>query len=233
MTRVWWRGVLLDERSAHMMDEAALLAGSAPVRPTQGSYSTAVGASAGTHSGGGAIDLAAADLTPGQRSAVVEAMRRVGWAAWLRTPAQSDWPFHVHGIAVQPGGRGDRGVLSSAAHAQVVDYFDGRNGLASRAPDDGPRAWVGVTWESYREDNMPLSNEDVERVARAVWRHQLGDGNDAGWHLRSAWKIVRGRLGSPGWDDKKGPPANNETMLSRIWQAVRPRGAQDVRDGDS
>jgi peptidoglycan hydrolase-like protein with peptidoglycan-binding domain len=30
----------------------------------------------------------------------------------------------------------------------VVDYYEGRNGLANSGRDDGPRQWVGVTWES-------------------------------------------------------------------------------------
>lgn len=137
----WWRGVLLDDRSAAMMAEVATLTGPT-VEPSQGSYSTSVGASAGTHSGPGAIDLAAEQLTPAQRDELVAAMRQVGWAAWLRTPAQG-FSYHVHGIAVGCDG------LPPAAAAQVADYFAGRNGLVSRAPDDGPRQWVGVTWESY------------------------------------------------------------------------------------
>jgi hypothetical protein len=81
---------------------------------------------------------------------------------WIRDPSQSDWPWHLHGIAVQPGGKGDRGVLSSGAFGQVDDYYEGRNGLASGAPDDGPRDWVGVTWETYEqgnEDDMPSISE--------------------------------------------------------------------------
>jgi len=150
----YWRGVLLDDRSAAMMAEVARLTGPT-VEPSQGSYSTGVSASAGTHSGGGAIDLAAEQLNSAQRDELVAAMRQVGWAAWLRTPAQG-FSYHVHGIAV------DCPDLAPAAAAQVRDYFAGRNGLASRAPDDGPRDWVGVTWETYQQKPKPtpLSLED-------------------------------------------------------------------------
>lgn len=154
--RTYWRGVLLDLRTAQMMTEVDRLVGpSVPVRPSQGSWSGAA-ASAGTHSGCGAVDLM--NATHAQCDVIVEAMRRVGFAAWTRTPSQASWPLHVHGIAVQPGGKHDRGCLAPQAALQVVDYFEGRNGLAGGAPDDGPRDYVGVTWETYnstgKDDDM-------------------------------------------------------------------------------
>jgi hypothetical protein len=163
---VYWRGVQLDIRSAEMMTEVEVLCPGIPVTPSQGSWSGAA-ASAGTHTGCGAIDIKAVDLSPGQRAVVVDAMRRVGWAAWLRTPDQSDWPWHIHGIAVQPGGKGDLGCLSGSAHDQVVDYYENRNGLASGAPDDGPRDHVGATWEAYRP---PAQEEAGMRLISAEGR---------------------------------------------------------------
>jgi hypothetical protein len=151
MARVRWRGVLLDSRTADMMEEVATaLTGPVYVKPTQGSYSGGVSASAGTHNGGGAIDIAAAQLKPAERQVIVKAMRQVGFAAWLRTPEQANWPYHIHGVAVQPKGKNDRGVLSYAAHRQVINYYENKNGLASGKPDDGPRQYVGTTWEKYR-----------------------------------------------------------------------------------
>ena len=140
-----WHGVTLDTRSAAMMDEVARLCPGVPITPTQGSWSGA-DASAGTHSGAGAIDIAAANLPQAQRDQIILAMRRVGWAAWHRTPDQSDWPHHIHGVSMgEPG-------LSPQAYDQTRDYLAGRNGLASNAPDDGPRDFdhVGITWEEYR-----------------------------------------------------------------------------------
>ena len=52
---VYWRGVRLDERTRDMLVEAEKLA-KVKIRPTQGSYSTSVGASAGTHSTRRAFD---------------------------------------------------------------------------------------------------------------------------------------------------------------------------------
>ena len=149
----YWRGAYVDDRTAEMLEEIVRIVGpNVNVRPTQGSYSGGgVQASAGTHDGCGAVDLAGQDsgMTQGDRVAIRDAGRMVGFAMWIRDPSQSDWPWHIHGIAVQPGGEWDQGCLSSGAAGQVVDYFEGRNGLASGAPDDGPRDWVGVTWETY------------------------------------------------------------------------------------
>lgn len=148
-----WRGVTLDGRSADMMEEVGrLTSGDGPyptpqIGPVQGSFSTRVQASKGTHSGGGAIDLG----LPGAWSEtavdhLVLAMRRVGWAAWYRPP---NWDRkgggrHVHGIAVNCP------TLARGAARQVLDYLAGRNGLANGAPDTGPRQFVRNTWEAYR-----------------------------------------------------------------------------------
>lgn len=184
----YWRGAYTDDRTAEMLDGLVALLPpdvAAKVRPTQGSYSGGVAASGGTHDGCGAVDLAGQDsgMTQSDREAIRNGGRQVGFAMWIRDPSQSDWPWHLHGIAVQPGGKGDRGCLSSGAHGQVIDYYEGRNGLASGAADDGPRDWVGVTWETYEqsnpEDDMPTIDEFVN-----AWRSEgisgAGDPNHNG-----------------------------------------------------
>jgi hypothetical protein len=154
---VVWRGVTLDARTAAMMDQVAALSGAVYVRPTQGSASGGVAASAGTHDAGGAVDIAGQDagMTQADREVIEAAGRQVGFAMWIRSPDQSDWPWHIHGIAVQPDGKHHQAVLSDGAHGQVIDYYEGRNGLASGAADDGPRHWVGVTWETYQPPTPP------------------------------------------------------------------------------
>lgn len=142
MTRVTFEGFAMDARTRDMLLDARAWC-NAPMIITQGSYSTGVSASAGTHSGGGAVDIRAHDRTSAERLEIVASMRRVGFAAWLREPIPDVWPYHVHAIAV---GCPD---LSPAAADQVIDYKAGRNGLANNGPDDGPRTWVNVTWESY------------------------------------------------------------------------------------
>lgn len=100
---------------------------------TQGSYSNAVSASFGTHSGGGAIDLSVLregmytvlwdDIEP-----VLRALRVAGFAAWLREYGElyPDSGIHIHAIAI-----GDQ-ELSSAAEEQLTGeagYFRGFSGL--------------------------------------------------------------------------------------------------------
>lgn len=165
MARVTWKGVTVDDRTARMLtavDRAELPTTS--FQPTQGSYSTGVSASAGTHSGGGAVDIALAGLDDDTARRIETAMRRVGFAAWYRTAIPGTWPRHVHGIAV---GCSD---LASAARSQVTAYLNGRDGLAGNGPDTGTRSYVDVTWESYfaahpyvLEDIM-ASLADVEAV---------------------------------------------------------------------
>lgn len=181
---VTWRGARLDSRSRDMIAEVAKIVGNdIYVQPSQGGYNRGgVAASAGTHDAGGAVDVIVAKYSPAQRKRLVEAFRKVGWAAWIRTPYQSNWPWHLHAIAVQPGGKWDQGVLSRGAHSQVVDYYEGRNGLASRARDDATRAYVGTTWESYqrgrKEWDEMASKAEIKAAVREVVREELLGHND-------------------------------------------------------
>lgn len=154
-------GCIVDDRTGAMIQEVkSRLANVAPVRVTQGSYSTGVGASAGTHSGGGAVDIALSGLTDDDARTIETTMREVGFAAWYRPAIPGVWPRHVHGIAI---GCGD---LAPQAAAQVTDYRNGRDGLANHGPDTGSRAHVGETWDTY---TPPAAD-----VARAVWEHLIG-----------------------------------------------------------
>ena len=103
---------------------------------TQGAYSTGVGASAGTHDGGGVWDLRPA-LGTTQR---LRAFRESGWVAWLRTAAQGFQP-HVHAVVAGCP------HLSSAARTQISRYRSGLDGLAGMGLDDGPQ----VPYRTWRE----------------------------------------------------------------------------------
>lgn len=147
MPSVTWRGVKLDPQTRSMLQEVDKILGpEIPLRPSQGSYSNSVGASAGTHSGGGAVDISVRGLTSFQINLVVFLLRRVGFAAWHRLPGDGPWSEHIHAIA--------KGVpdLSSQAKSQVKDYANGLSGLAPHggrdrdAALDAPRI---ATWTSY------------------------------------------------------------------------------------
>lgn len=135
MIRVSRDGKTLNKRTLDMLERAEARLG-LRLWVIQGSYNRGVGASAGTHDGGGAIDVS----PTGDPREVVRQLRLCGFAAWYRTPAQGDWSAHIHAIAI-----GDAD-LSSGARNQVSAYYAGRNGLASNAPDDGPRIRPIPVW---------------------------------------------------------------------------------------
>jgi hypothetical protein len=112
---------------------------------TQGSYTTGNPDSAGTHDGGGVVDVSVSGMTTMQRWQTVKAMRDVGFAAWLRTPEQG-FSYHIHANAVCDTD------MSAPAQRQLHDYFFGKNGLASHAADNTPSAYKGsfTWWERYK-----------------------------------------------------------------------------------
>jgi hypothetical protein len=100
-----------------------------------------VEASAGTHDGGGVVDLA-----PLHWEDKVRVARRVGFAAWHRLPSEGPWDEHVHMVLI-----GNK-LLSSAARDQVADYLahPPRNGLKSNLIDDTPHPNPPVVFTMMR-----------------------------------------------------------------------------------
>lgn len=90
----------------------------------QGSYNRGVGASAGTHDGGGVVDLLAWD-----RVRKVKVLRRNGFAAWYRPTLRGVWSAHIHAVLI------NNAKASSGAKSQVTAYRNGRNGLANNGRD--------------------------------------------------------------------------------------------------
>lgn len=136
-TRVEVNGSILNQRTIAMLMYAQELYGGeiqlTGYAVTQGSYSTGVSASFGTHDGGGAVDLSVLqegtytvlwdDINP-----LLQALRAAGFAAWLREYGElyADSPIHIHAIAI-----GDI-ELSPAAREQLTGaagYFRGYSGL--------------------------------------------------------------------------------------------------------
>ncbi|SPL93343.1 unnamed protein product [[Actinomadura] parvosata subsp. kistnae] len=141
--RVSTDGFVVNARTNGMLTEAERLLGRELVLD-QGSYNPGGDpTSAGTHDGGGVVDVSVAGMSAATRTAVVRALRVVGFAAWVRSPRQGDWPWHIHAVAISDPS------LSSQAQHQVGDYYLGLNGLADRGEDDGPAVTIR-TWEEYR-----------------------------------------------------------------------------------
>ncbi|MEW9527428.1 peptidoglycan-binding protein [Microbispora sp. NPDC049125] len=141
--RVSAGGFVVDTRTRSMLTEAERLLGR-PLVLLQGSYNPGGDpTSAGTHDGGGVVDISVKGMSSATRTAVARALRRVGFAAWVRSPDQADWPWHIHAAAINDTD------LSSQAQHQIGDYYLGLNGLSGRGADDGPKVTIR-TWEEYQ-----------------------------------------------------------------------------------
>lgn len=189
----------------------------------QGSYNRGgVTQSAGTHDGGGAVDLSTygwGDLR--DKKWIVKQGRLAGFAAYLRPTLPGEWSEHVHAIAI-----GD-GEMSSGAREQVRDYYAGRNALANNAPDPDPRVKPIPVWPrrplktisaltAYLQfkAKKPAKRTTVKRI-QWVLNERLGtnlvcDGV-AGPATREAYKRWEKRIGAPASD---GVPGRNS--LSKL-----------------
>lgn len=145
--RTWFRGVQLDNRtkSALLWAEGRYVGVAPKVRRpwtlAQGSYNAGgVVNSAGTHDGGGAVDIGAASLSDKQVRASVKWLRKAGFAAWFRPAAPGVWGPHIHAILL-----GHR-TASPGARQQMDAYRNHRDGLAGNRIDPAwrpkrPRRW--------------------------------------------------------------------------------------------
>lgn len=103
----------------------------------QGSYSSGP-FSAGTHEGGGVLDL----NTPGDPDKITRHLRRAGFAAWYRD-ASSGFDLHIHAVDIA------NNKLSPEAASQVVKYLAGGDGLAGSNADPQPYRPSGDQFYPY------------------------------------------------------------------------------------
>jgi hypothetical protein len=142
--KVTYDGALMNSRTKAMLVAAEGLLGRR-LDVIQGSYNPGGDpSSAGTHDGGGVLDVSVEGMTSQTRTTVARTLRGVGFAAWVRTPSQGDWGYHIHAVALADPDQ------SSQAQHQSGDYYLGLDGLADRGPDDGPAVTPIVTWEEYQ-----------------------------------------------------------------------------------
>jgi hypothetical protein len=135
-------GEQLNRRTVSMLAHAQQLYGG-PIdflqAVTQGSYTSDLAASFGTHDGGGAVDISVLSQTGArvvmtdELDPMITALRRAGFAAWVRFPDDlyPGSPIHIHAIAI-----GDA-ELSPAAADQLTGpagYFRGYDGLPVDPP---------------------------------------------------------------------------------------------------
>ena len=140
-----------------------------PLTIVQGSYHAGVDQSAGTHDGGGTVDLAEWDWEN-----KVRVGRRHGFVMWHR-PKSSSWNGHCHGVQM-----GNKKLSRSAAN-QVAEYLAGGDGLVGNAPD--PHPW------HVREFVWPYSG--VAGLAR--WKRDQLRGSRRVAFLKELRRVVRGK----------------------------------------
>jgi hypothetical protein len=149
----------------------------------QGSFcKDCVGASGGTHDGGGAFDLR------GKLGLAVpkveKALRERGVAAWIRLKTfkangELLWPLHLHGIdAFDP-------ELSPEAEGQVDQYKAGTDGLAGHKEEDTGRPHPKLVKFpdplSEEEELMALSPETLKAISSSLLNAKIrkADGKEA------------------------------------------------------
>lgn len=158
------RPLVIDRRTKAKFDAACARLGFA-LTIVQGSYRAGNGASAsaGTHDGGGVIDIRTWNI-PATISIerVVRYLREAGFVAWYRTQSQGFDP-HIHAI--------DRGNprLAPAAGRQVTAWVNGRNGLANNGPDDGPRVDIPTDPPKPAKEK-PVKESRVEQAYTLLWQ---------------------------------------------------------------
>ncbi|PYC77254.1 peptidoglycan-binding protein [Streptomyces tateyamensis] len=136
-------GYTINTRTQNMLTAAENILGF-HLTLSQGSYNPGGDpTSAGTHDGGGVVDVNIDGMSTTTRTDVARALRQVGFAAWVRNPSQGNWPWHIHAAAISDTD------LSTQAQNQTGDYYLGFNGLANHGADDGPRIPI-QTWEQYQ-----------------------------------------------------------------------------------
>lgn len=162
---------------------------------TQGAYSTSVSKSALTHAGGGVLDMALVSQS------FDDLMENCGVANYVRTPADG-FSYHSHGIWIGCP------HLHAQAQAQVTDWLNRKNALASHAADRDQtrpspvRNWQqGLAWAKAEiqriEDDMPLTDTDIDKIATRVWSATFGS-ETAGARLARAANLLNALLGSSG-----------------------------------
>lgn len=157
-TRVTVSGHILNKRTAALFEQVkvvyAVLGGTGYIRLLQGSYTSAVSVSGGTHDGGGALDMEPSIKSSRNWSILQKAARFCMIADWDRPYLANNWAHHNHGIVI-----GDK-QMSSAAASQIRDYHAHRNGLANHASDN---SWhPSVIFSSP----YPMHNCNLARMRR-------------------------------------------------------------------
>ena len=188
----WRGGKRLTRRDWAIVDDVSKAVGVKLV-VVQGSWSGGVRASAGTHSGAGAIDISVRGMSRAKQLEVVNEFRKRNGAAWLRSP-EFGWNqprnIHIHVIIKDTPG------LSYGARRQVINYNSGLNGLASKRRDPHPRP---------AQTKFALPGQHIPTTSSAVYvkiaNLKYGKTNDDVKDLQRRLKVAPDGFYGPVTDD--------------------------------
>lgn len=160
-----WDGKTVDYMTAAAL-EAAKAEFGGDLHMMQGSHNDGgVAASGGTHDGGGVVDLSVPD---GNWEGAVTALRKIGFAAWVRNVpgyGQAGSGAHIHAVLI------GNEQLSPQAQTQVNSYLNNDDGLVGSRADDGPRDYVNnrFTWgDAQQLEQKKLRQGNNAAVRRAM-----------------------------------------------------------------
>lgn len=182
-------GEQIDNMTAAALDAATKVFGG-DFRIMQGSHSHDVAASGNTHAGGGVVDL---DVPNGDWVGAMTALRKIGFAAWVRNVpgfGQAGSGAHIHAVLI------GNEQLSPEAQTQVQSYLNNDDGLSGDRPDDGPREFVNnrFVWGQPRKRNQ--WRDQVTKTARGhlgvpfAWGGEDVDGIDDVGLVRRTYKML-------------------------------------------
>lgn len=143
-----WDGETVDYMTAAAL-EAAKKEFGGDFHIMQGSHSHDVAASGGTHGGGGVVDISVAD---GNWEGAVTALRKIGFAAWIRNVdgyGQAGSGAHIHAVLI------GNDQLSPEAQTQVQSYLNNDDGLAGSRADDSTREYVNNRFDWGKASKAP------------------------------------------------------------------------------
>lgn len=160
-----WDGHTVDYMTAAAL-EAAKAEFGGDLHMMQGSHNDGgVAASGGTHDGGGVVDLSVPD---GNWEGAVNALRKIGFAAWVRNVpgyGQAGSGAHIHAVLI------GNEQLSPQAQTQVNSYLNNDDGLVGSRPDDSTREYVNnrFTWgDAQQLEQKKLRQGNNAAVRRAM-----------------------------------------------------------------
>ena len=154
-SKVNWRGVMLTARHRDALRWAERKwqrkFPGLTISPSQGSWS-GVAASAGTHTGAGAVDIRTKHLTQEQRVALVRALKDAGQACWFRP---DNWDGRGGGQHIPCLDIGGQTGMERGAKNQIKSFDLKRDGLRSNRADNTYRPNPKVEYSFQQKKPVP------------------------------------------------------------------------------